>query len=567
MEPTAMLISPDEIDVEYVPHPRAGVEEVIIDGEMLLVGGGYPLLLNPTGALVWQCLDGEVSLTELIDDLVDGLGADPDQVRNDVLQFVRSLGTSGLLDGVGIGFDPSDFVPFEQTSPVDVGEELEPFTLTDLDGIERSLSEWRGRQVLVVNWSPGCGYCTKIAPSLGELAPHLADKGIELLFVSGGDADTNRAILSDAGLDAPMLLKGDAPDPFAGFGTPLAYLLDEDGRVATGVGWGADQVLALAQEITGATLLDNPFAPAVPVAEPGVRPDDESDDFEISAFRYLPSPGGMCGPGAGGAGPKTDWVGTAALEFGDWHIGIRHNGDHALDVLNAVFPGARVTDRRVPDNYSVALYERTGKAARELHLLVKGSQQLVRSRSQQRVLRGLLAYLSADLYESDPDLATVHMAAIVRDGQALFVPNDVTYQREQAQPRLAKIGYQMLDQPRVLLDMEKNELVVPEPQVDYDRDVLAALDETATLGSELPAVEPGRYPVMGWVLHATDVSAGPITTARAVASLLPIIRLEGAPLNTAIDEVVALIRGSGVVGIEYRTTRDLVKEVAELRAS
>lgn len=286
MEPTVTLVAPDDIDVHFVPSPVADVAEVVIDDEVLLVGNsGYPLVLNPTGSLVWQCLDGEVSLAELITEFSEELNLDAAVVEQDVVGFVRSLGNAGLLTGVGIAFDPDDLADAEPVTPLDVGDELEPFTRADLDGVERSLTEWRGRRTLVVNWSPDCGYCTMIASHLGELHPHFVEQGVDFLFVSSGDAESNRSILTDAGLDVPMLLKGDDPDPFTGFGTPLAYLLDEGGRVAENVGWGADQVLVLAQDIAGVTLEDNPFAPPP-------EPESVPVDDQAPTARYLPAPGG-----------------------------------------------------------------------------------------------------------------------------------------------------------------------------------------------------------------------------------------------------------------------------------
>src|SRR5438876_126875 len=41
---------------------------------------------------------------------------------------------------------------------LEVGAELQPFRLRDLSGREVSLEEFRGRRVLLVNWSPQCGY-------------------------------------------------------------------------------------------------------------------------------------------------------------------------------------------------------------------------------------------------------------------------------------------------------------------------------------------------------------------------------------------------------------------------
>lgn len=248
----------------------------------------------------------------------------------------------------------------------------------------------------------------------------------------------------------------------------------------------------------------------------------------------------------------------------DWHIGIRHNGDHALSALDRVFPGARIIDSRVPDNFSVALAAPNGKAARNLNLLVQGRQQLVRSRSATRVMRGLLAYLSANLFGYDESLISVRMAAIVREGTAWFAPTDITNQRDQAQPRLTKIGFQIVDEPTVLLDPATNELVVPEPQIAYDRDALNELDRDARLGSELPGIEPGRYPVAGWVLHSREGDGGRVPRAEAVAALLPVIAQPGADLQSAIEMLIALLESSPVIGFSYEDLPALIKELKQL---
>ena len=49
-----------------------------------------------------------------------------------------------------------------------------PFRLPDLDGKEVSLEDFRGRKVLLVYWSPQCGFCDILAPDLVRLQPELA---------------------------------------------------------------------------------------------------------------------------------------------------------------------------------------------------------------------------------------------------------------------------------------------------------------------------------------------------------------------------------------------------------
>ena len=49
-----------------------------------------------------------------------------------------------------------------------VGAAVEPFRLPSLAGGEVALEDFQGKQVLLVNWSPSCGFCDMIAPDLAE---------------------------------------------------------------------------------------------------------------------------------------------------------------------------------------------------------------------------------------------------------------------------------------------------------------------------------------------------------------------------------------------------------------
>ena len=43
------------------------------------------------------------------------------------------------------------------------------FKLPDTDGVEVAAADLRGRSVLLINWSPRCGFCTMIAPEHGRI--------------------------------------------------------------------------------------------------------------------------------------------------------------------------------------------------------------------------------------------------------------------------------------------------------------------------------------------------------------------------------------------------------------
>src|SRR5437867_11407552 len=48
------------------------------------------------------------------------------------------------------------------------GSAIEDFELRDLTGKTRPLSEFRGRRLLLLYWSPDCGFGDVLAPELGQ---------------------------------------------------------------------------------------------------------------------------------------------------------------------------------------------------------------------------------------------------------------------------------------------------------------------------------------------------------------------------------------------------------------
>ena len=134
-----------------------------------------------------------------------------------------------------------------------VGTAFPSFSFPDLAGQTIALEDFLGKRVLLVNWSPQCGFCDLIAPDLSKLQPDFLKENVQLLLLSYGTAESNGKLVQKHGLVCPILLmKGtQAPEPLQSLGTPAAYLLDEQGRVAKAVAVGAEQVPALARESAG----------------------------------------------------------------------------------------------------------------------------------------------------------------------------------------------------------------------------------------------------------------------------------------------------------------------------
>lgn len=119
------------------------------------------------------------------------------------------------------------------------------FTLPRLDGGELSLSDYAGRAVLLVFSDPDCGPCNLLAPKLERLSK--TTPAVSIVMVSRGDRDRNRRKAEEYGLTFPVVLQEQwkLSREYAKFATPMAYLIDQQGRIAADVALGIDAILAL----------------------------------------------------------------------------------------------------------------------------------------------------------------------------------------------------------------------------------------------------------------------------------------------------------------------------------
>ncbi len=244
-------MSAADIDGTFVPRIKPEVDGVEVDGEAVLVIDGPWSIhwLNQISTVVFGELDGVSTIDEVSDRLSKAFGADSEVVRNDVLNLVQQLGMAGFLEGVAVE-------EVQYTSPsmegLPVGTVVPPFELKDLDGRTRTDEDLLGRQTLLVNWSPHCGYCGKIGPEVAELQPKLRERGVQTMFISIGGGEEIREQLGELGLDVPVLLQADEhAEIFDGMGTPVAYLIDAEGKTASELAFGSDQVPVLMRGAAG----------------------------------------------------------------------------------------------------------------------------------------------------------------------------------------------------------------------------------------------------------------------------------------------------------------------------
>jgi thiol-disulfide isomerase/thioredoxin len=126
-----------------------------------------------------------------------------------------------------------------------IGSMAKDFTTTDIESNKLSLSDFKGKYVLLDFWASWCLPCRKLNPHLKELYATYKDKGFEVIGVSDDDRNPDawkKAVVEDA-LPWKHILRGAkmvngrpdlSADISAGFNIsslPTHVLIDPNGKI------------------------------------------------------------------------------------------------------------------------------------------------------------------------------------------------------------------------------------------------------------------------------------------------------------------------------------------------
>jgi peroxiredoxin len=150
---------------------------------------------------------------------------------------------------------------------ISAGEVAPEFTLRNQDGEKVSLSDYRGRRVLLVfyplDFSPVCSDQLSIYQ---EVKPQIAEKGVELVGISVDHGFAHKAFQEKLGIDTPLLAdfepKGEVARAYGAYIEKVGHanrslvLIDEDGVIE----WVHESPTPL--EIPGANVIFDALAPA-----------------------------------------------------------------------------------------------------------------------------------------------------------------------------------------------------------------------------------------------------------------------------------------------------------------
>lgn len=549
------MIPANRVDRDLIATPTASAVAVPVGDELVLVDGWTSAtVLNPAAATIWGSFDGTVSVGEVIAELTELTGAERSAVGAEVLGLARRVGALGLLEGVGPPDDLQMEVHVEEMRRFEeVGTSFPAFNALSLDDLATSSDTLAGSETLLVNWNPHCGYCVSLSHLLAHCEPSLNARGVQLVLLASGSPEANREMVRAAGFRSATVLRLAASElhPLPGIGTPAAYHLDADLRLASPPAFGNVDVPRLTAQLAGVEL---PTAPAGSVGE----------------VRYLLDHGGLCAQGTG-IEPVQRWVATRVYRIGDFHVGLRCGTEATVEVLDSLFHYDTVDDPSAGHTFVVSLPEsRSDGGSVSAHtadpnLLLQGSNVFVRSRSAGRVLRALLWHLHDGIVGFNPACGRLRVnatAAVVPGGMVLLQPG-LHVLAEKLQELLARRGVGLAEVLFPEIDLATCEVVLPEPAIPYDAAVVESLDSAVDPHFELPPVRPGRYPLIGWsVMHAADSAVTRFTPAEAAVATLSYV------LNT--EDAAARVRQLGTLfsripgfGLWYQSEEDYADALCE----
>ncbi len=145
-------------------------------------------------------------------------------------------------------------------SVADTGLRLPALAFKDASGAEKSLTDWKGRTVLLNLWATWCVPCRKEMPALAALQEKLGGPGFEVVAVNidTRDADKPKAWLAQAGVtglgyyaDASARVFQELKSIGKAVGMPTSLLIDGNGceiaYLAGPAEWASDDALKLVQ--------------------------------------------------------------------------------------------------------------------------------------------------------------------------------------------------------------------------------------------------------------------------------------------------------------------------------
>lgn len=159
----------------------------------------------------------------------------PDDLKVTVTVTFAQTQTNRPIEDSAFVFTPPEGAELvTQFGPQPLTDKAAPdFVLTSLSGQRVTLSELRGRVVLLDFWATWCPPCRTAMPHLEKLRQEFGEKGLTVLGVTTEDADTVEPFIREHKITFPILLdpQGSSTRAYRVTGIPRTLIIDREGKV------------------------------------------------------------------------------------------------------------------------------------------------------------------------------------------------------------------------------------------------------------------------------------------------------------------------------------------------
>jgi peroxiredoxin len=152
-----------------------------------------------------------------------------------VFASVRSrLSSSQDATGNNPGYIPETPKTWDVAFASSFGKDATDFSVNDITGKAHKLSDYRGRNVVVVFWATWCPACNLEIPHLIELRKMLAEDKLAILAISNEEPEHLKHFVESKGINYTVASLGDNPLPelFANvISIPTSFFIDPEGKI------------------------------------------------------------------------------------------------------------------------------------------------------------------------------------------------------------------------------------------------------------------------------------------------------------------------------------------------
>ena len=90
-----------------------------------------------------------------------------------------------------------------------IGTQLNDFTLADVDGQQRQISEWQDKTLVINFWATWCGPCRAEIPAFVELQQQYQNQGLQFIGIALQEAEEILDFLQEFNVNYPSLVGSD----------------------------------------------------------------------------------------------------------------------------------------------------------------------------------------------------------------------------------------------------------------------------------------------------------------------------------------------------------------------